>query len=90
MVPGELFFQYTGKLEKNIDAVEKIKSGVKEERELSGGEVQKIEIVESLLKDTDMLIIDEGTSNIDFNAERIVLNELFKKYKDKIFIFICT
>jgi ABC-type bacteriocin/lantibiotic exporter with double-glycine peptidase domain len=58
------------------------------QKEFSGGEVQKIEIVESLLKDADMLIIDEGTSNIDFNVERIVLNELFKKYKDKIIIFI--
>jgi subfamily B ATP-binding cassette protein MsbA len=58
------------------------------QKEFSGGEVQKIEIVESLLKDADMLIIDEGTSNIDFSAERIVLNELFKKYKDKIIIFI--
>ena len=58
------------------------------QKEFSGGEVQKIEIVESLLKDADMLIIDEGTSNIDFNAERIVLNELLKKYKDKIIIFI--
>ena len=53
------------------------------QKEFSGGEVQKIEIVESLLKDADMLIVDEGTSNIDFNAERIVLDELFKKYKDK-------
>jgi ABC-type bacteriocin/lantibiotic exporter with double-glycine peptidase domain len=58
------------------------------QKEFSGGEVQKIEIVESLLKDADMLIIDEGTSNIDFNAERIVLSELLKKYKDKIIIFI--
>jgi len=58
------------------------------QKEFSGGEVQKVEIIESLLKDADMLIIDEGTSNIDFNAERIVLNELFNKYEDKIFIFI--
>jgi ABC-type bacteriocin/lantibiotic exporter with double-glycine peptidase domain len=59
-----------------------------QQKEFSGGEIQKIEIVESLVKDADMLIIDEGTSNIDFNAERIVLDELLKKYKDKIVIFI--
>jgi ABC-type bacteriocin/lantibiotic exporter with double-glycine peptidase domain len=58
------------------------------QKEFSGGEVQKIEMIESLLKPADMLIIDEGTSNIDFNAEGIVLNEMFNQYKDKIIIFI--
>ena len=58
------------------------------QKEFSGGEVQKIEMIENLLKPADMLIIDEGTSNIDFKAEGIVLNEMFEKYKDKIIIFI--
>lgn len=56
--------------------------------EFSGGEVQKIELMESILRDADILIVDEGTSNIDYNSEKIVLNELFTKYKDKIIIFI--
>lgn len=56
--------------------------------EFSGGEIQKIELMESILKDADVLIVDEGTSNIDYNSEKIVLNELFNKYKDKIIIFI--
>ncbi len=56
--------------------------------EFSGGEIQKIELMESILKDADVLIVDEGTSNIDYNSEKIVLNELFNKYKDKVFIFI--
>lgn len=56
--------------------------------EFSGGEIQKIELMESVLKQADILIVDEGTSNIDYNSEKIVLDELFKKYKDKIFIFI--
>lgn len=56
--------------------------------EFSGGELQKIEIMESILREADVLIVDEGTSNIDYNSERIVLNELFQKYKDKIIIFI--
>jgi len=58
------------------------------QKEFSGGEAQKIEIMDSLLKDADMLIVDEGTSNIDFNAERIALKELLKKYQYKIIIFI--
>ncbi|HLP45014.1 MAG TPA: ABC transporter ATP-binding protein, partial [Candidatus Kapabacteria bacterium] len=56
--------------------------------EFSGGEVQKIELMESILREADILIVDEGTSNIDYNSEKIVLNELFTKYKDKIIIFI--
>lgn len=58
--------------------------------EFSGGEVQKIELMESILREAeaDILIVDEGTSNIDYNSEKIVLNELFEKYRDKIIIFI--
>jgi ABC-type multidrug transport system fused ATPase/permease subunit len=56
--------------------------------EFSGGELQKIELIESMLKDADILIIDEGTSNIDFNSEKVIFDELFAKYKDKIIILI--
>jgi ATP-binding cassette subfamily B protein len=56
--------------------------------EFSGGEIQKIELMESILKEADVLIVDEGTSNIDYNSEKIVLNELFDTYNDKIIIFI--
>lgn len=56
--------------------------------EFSGGEIQKLELMESVLRTADILIVDEGTSNIDYNSEKIVLNELFSKYKDKIIIFI--
>ena len=56
--------------------------------EFSGGEVQKIELAESILKEAEVLIMDEGTSNIDYNSEKLALEELFNKYKDKIIIFI--
>ncbi|MGD2090601.1 MAG: ABC transporter ATP-binding protein [Candidatus Aminicenantes bacterium] len=72
------------KFEKSINEI----NPTPHQKEFSGGEAQKIEIMESLLKDADMLIIDEGTSNIDFNAERIALKELLKKYQHKIIIFI--
>lgn len=56
--------------------------------EFSGGELQKIELMESILSEADVLIVDEGTSNIDYNSEKIVLTELFEHYKEKITIFI--
>ena len=58
------------------------------QKSFSGGEVQKMEIIDALMMDADILIIDEGTSNIDFSAEKVLLLELYKKYKDKIIIFI--
>lgn len=58
------------------------------QKSFSGGEVQKLEIIDTLLQDADVLIIDEGTSNVDYNAEKILLQELFRKYQDKIIIFI--
>lgn len=56
--------------------------------EFSGGEVQKIELMEAIIRDADVLVVDEGTSNIDYNSERIVMEELLAAYKDKIVIFI--
>ncbi|MCP5108259.1 MAG: ABC transporter ATP-binding protein, partial [bacterium] len=70
------------RLDKDID------NGEVYQTEFSGGEVQKIELMESALREADVLIVDEGTSNIDYNSEKIVLNELIEKYKDKIIIFI--
>lgn len=57
-------------------------------QELSGGEVQRLEIAEHLLRDADLLIIDEGTSNLDYESEREVLQALMQKYKDKTVIVI--
>jgi ATP-binding cassette subfamily B protein len=45
-------------------------------------------LAESILKEAEVLIMDEGTSNIDYNSEKLALEELFNKYKDKIIIFI--
>ena len=65
-----------------------IANGEVRQTEFSGGEIQKLELMESALRQADVLIVDEGTSNIDYNSEKIVLKELLDKYKDKIFIFI--
>jgi len=70
------------RLDKSID------NGEVRQTEFSGGEIQKLELMESVLRQADVLIVDEGTSNIDYNSEKIVLKELLDKYKDKIFIFI--
>ncbi|MCP4149697.1 MAG: ABC transporter ATP-binding protein [bacterium] len=56
--------------------------------EMSGGETQRLEVVEALLKTADVLIVDEGTSNLDYEFEKYVMKELMTKYKHKTVIFI--
>jgi len=55
---------------------------------LSGGEKQRIILARSLLKDFNILIIDEGLSQVDVNMERKILKNIFKYYKDITIIFI--
>lgn len=55
---------------------------------LSGGEKQRIILARSLLKSFNILIIDEGLSQVDVDLERKILKKLFKVYKDKTIIMI--
>lgn len=55
---------------------------------LSGGEKQRILLARALLKKFNILIIDEGLSQVDVNMERRILKNMFDKYKDKTIIFI--
>lgn len=43
---------------------------------LSGGQIQRIAIARSFLKDPALLILDEATSNLDANSEALVLEAL--------------
>ena len=55
---------------------------------LSGGEKQRIMLARALLKKFNILIIDEGLSQVDVNMERKILKNIFDKYKDKTIIVI--
>ena len=55
---------------------------------LSGGERQRIMLARTLLKDFNILIIDEGLSQVDVNMERKILKNIFKYFKDKTIIVI--
>lgn len=55
---------------------------------ISGGEKQRIILARTLLKKFDILIIDEGTNQMDINLEEKILKNIFDIYKDKTIIFI--
>ena len=55
---------------------------------ISGGQKQRIILARALLQKFNILIVDEGTSQIDVNLERKILKNLFKYFKNKTFIII--
>lgn len=55
---------------------------------LSGGQRQRIILARSLLKDSNIVMIDEGLNEIDIKLERKILTNIFNYYEDKTFIII--
>ena len=55
---------------------------------LSGGQKQKIILARSLYKDSDFIVIDEGTSALDSLSEKVVMNHFINKIKNKTIIIV--
>ncbi len=45
-------------------------------KNISGGQAQRVEIARSLIQGKDILLIDEGTSNLDKNTSYIIEKEI--------------
>lgn len=54
--------------------------------ELSGGEKKKVSIGQIMLKDANVVILDEPTANIQKNYARELLEVIIEAFKDKILI----
>jgi subfamily B ATP-binding cassette protein MsbA len=55
---------------------------------LSGGERQRLAIARALLKDAPILILDEATSNLDYEAERVVQEALERLVENRTTLLI--
>ena len=55
---------------------------------LSGGERQRIALARALIRPFNILIIDEGLSQVDTDMERRILKKIFMRYKNKTIIVI--
>lgn len=59
-----------------------------EGQNLSGGEKQRILIARAIYKTPDFLFIDEGTSSLDANNERTIMQNLFEFYKSRTVVVV--
>lgn len=55
---------------------------------LSGGEKQRIALARAFLKENQMYIMDESTSNLDFATENIIFDMIYNKFKTKTMLII--
>lgn len=55
---------------------------------LSGGQKQRIILARSLLKKSNVIMIDEGLNQIDIKLEREILKDVFNYFYDKTFVII--
>ena len=55
---------------------------------ISGGERQRVILARTFLKNSSVYILDETFSQINVEKERIILNNIFEKFKDKTIIVI--
>ena len=55
---------------------------------VSGGQRQRIGLARGLLRNADVLIMDESTSALDPSTRERILTNVFERYRDRILIFI--
>ena len=55
---------------------------------LSGGEKQRIALARAFLKDSNLYILDESTSNLDFATENLIFNMIYNQLADRSMLIV--
>ena len=55
---------------------------------LSGGEKQRIALARAFLKDSDLYILDESTSSLDFGTENTICDMIYNQLADKSMLIV--
>jgi len=89
----ELAMDFSGESYSETDIITKINSlGIKNIHQkaetLSGGEKQRVAIIRSICKNSNVIIADEPTGNLDSDNADLVLDLLTKMKKDKHIIIV--
>ncbi len=92
-VPDDLALIEVLKKAKLYDYVQKLPEGLETtvgDRgvKLSGGEKQRVSIARAMLKNAEILILDEATSSLDSETEKLIQEALNELIKDKTVIVI--
>lgn len=74
--------EYINKFENGIDTIIQSNEG------LSGGQKQIVTFLRAVIRDTDILIMDEATVNLDIEAEGIINKLLLENHFGKILIIV--
>lgn len=59
-------------------------------KNLSGGEKQRLVLARGLIKEPDILVLDDSMSATDLSIEKDIINNLINNYKDTTIIFITS
>lgn len=57
---------------------------------LSGDQAQRIAIARSLLREGNILLLDEISSSLDAETEKLLFDRLFASYADKTIIYLSS
>lgn len=55
---------------------------------LSGGEKQRIALARAFLKDSNLYILDESTSNLDFATENVIFDMIYNQLADRSMLIV--
>lgn len=67
--------RYESRISNNLDA-------------LSGGEKQRVILARALLKESKIIMLDEALSEVDYQTERRIINNIKRYFNDKTIIYI--